>query len=235
MRHFAPAKVWLLASLIGIPSACVIAIGGVSFAQPRPSGVFPNWAMGRADAPVTLIEYGSLTCSHCAAFNHDIMPTIKQQYIDTGRVRYILRPLSTPPVDLSVAMHALTLCAGPTRHYLLVEAFFERQQEVFTAARGETGPKGTIFSIAEDVGGLNYAASETCLRDPLRQAQISSSDDMGTAAGVRGTPTLFVNNVQVILPAGRVHLEVADVTRALDGALRTASARRPTRSKAKKR
>jgi protein-disulfide isomerase len=191
--------------------------------------------MGNAAAPVTLLEYGSLTCSHCAQFNNDILPAIKQRYIETGQVKYILRPLPTPPYDLAVGMHALALCAGPNRYYPLIEAYFERQREVFSAAGGETGPKGTIFAIAEDIGGLSYSASEACLRDPTRQAQIQASAEAGTAAGVTGTPTLFVNGVLVRLGVGQTHLELANVTAALDAALRTPRPRPTPFPKVKKR
>jgi protein-disulfide isomerase len=233
---------------MGLALACLVGFSTHVVAQtaPRlkvqtktaatPQASFPNWAMGAATAPVTLIEYGSLTCGHCAEFNNDIMPTVKRLYIDTGCVRYILRPLPTPPFELSVALHALTLCAGPTRYYPLADAYFQRQREIFEAAGGETGPKGIIFAIAQDVGGLNYAASEACLRQPLRQQQVLASANAGAAAGVTGTPTLFVNGTLVPVPAGQHHHELADVTRALDAAL-AAAARAPqgkAKAKAKK-
>jgi protein-disulfide isomerase len=186
-----------------------------------------NWAIGRSDAPITLLEYGSLTCGHCAHFSNDILPVIKRRYIDPGRVRYVFRPFPTPPNDLSVAMHMLTLCAGPSRYYGLLDAFFARQQDVFAAATGETGPKGTLFAIAEDHGGLTYLQSETCLRDDVRQRQVIASAQAGVNASVRTTPTLFVNGVMV---DGH---ELAEVTAALDRALVTAS--RPSARKAKKR
>jgi protein-disulfide isomerase len=188
-------------------------------ANPASSGLI-NWSLGPIGAPVTVVEYGSLTCSHCAAFNNEILPTIKRRYIDTGQVRYILRPLPTPPFELSVAMHALTLCAGPSRYYPLVEAFFERQQEVFNAAMGETGPKGTIFAIAEDVGGLSYSAAETCLRDPARQAQVRANAEAGAAIGVLGTPTFFVNGTMLTVPVGQT-LNETSLSNAIDAALRS--------------
>jgi protein-disulfide isomerase len=218
-----PSKRQAVWSFCGLAVACLAALAGDSFAQTRPAAGLQNWALGQPNARVTLLEYGSLTCGHCAEFNNDIMPTIKRLYIDTGRVRYVFRPLPTPPFDLAVAMHALTLCAGPSRYYPLVEAYFERQQEVFNAARGETGPKGTLFAIAEDHGGLSYAAAEACLRDPARQTQVRANAEAGAAVGVTSTPTIFVNDVLVTVPAGQHHLEIADVTRALDAALRPIS------------
>jgi protein-disulfide isomerase len=160
------------------------------------------------------------------------MPEIKRRYVDTGRVRFVFRPMPTPPIDLSVAMHVLTLCAGPTRYYPLVQAYFERQQQVFQAAVGETGPKGTLFAIAEDFGGLNYAAAEACLRDPVRLGQVRASVDAGTRAGVAGTPTLFVNGVLINVRAGQAHYEVADISNAIEAAARPRTA---APAKAKKR
>ena len=176
--------------------------------------------MGRQTAPITLIEYGSLTCGHCAQLNANVMPEIKRRYVDTGRVRFIFRPSPTPPFELSIAMHMLTLCAGPSRYYPLVDAFFQRQRDVFQAAGGETGPRGILFAIAEDFGGLSYAASEACLRDPARQTQVRASAEAGTAAGIRGTPTLFVNGVLVQVRGGQTHYDVADISQAIEAASR---------------
>jgi protein-disulfide isomerase len=187
-----------------------------------PSPALLSWAMGRADAPVTVIEYGSLTCGHCAHFNADVLPILKRTYIDTGRVRYVFSPYPTPPHDLSVAMHMLTLCAGPSRYYGLVDAFFVRQRDVFAAAGGETGPKGTIFAIAEDYGGLNYSQAETCLRDAARQDQIMATARAGVAAGVRSTPTVFVNGTIV---SGH---EWPEVMAAIEASLRTRASARPS-------
>jgi protein-disulfide isomerase len=214
----------------GLASLCLALVviplpSGAQRAAPVQSPV--NWAMGRADARVTLLEYGSLTCTHCAEFSNDVFPALKQRYVDTGRVRYVFRPFPTPPNDLSVAMHALTLCAGPNRYYGLLEAFFARQRDVFAAAMGETGPKGTIFAIAEDFGGLTYAQSEACLRDTSRQTQVLASAQAGSNAGVTTTPSLFVNGTLV----GNCSTEA--VSAALDRAL-SATARAPA-PKAKKR
>jgi protein-disulfide isomerase len=217
--------VLVLACLVGWLGA------GVAHAQTRASvsktapAVAPvSWALGRADAPVTVIEYGSLTCGHCAHFATDVLPTLKRTYIDTGRARYILRPFPTPPNDLSMAMHMLTLCAGPSRYYGLADAFFARQRDVFEATGGETGPKGILLAIAEDYGGLSYAQAEACLRDPNRQDQVIASARAGSAVGVVGTPTFLINNVRV------TSHELVDLTAAIDRAL---AARRPAPPKAK--
>jgi protein-disulfide isomerase len=121
----------------------------------------------------------------------------------------------------------LTLCAGPSRYYGLLDAYFVRQREVFEAAGGETGPKGLIFAIAEDHGGLSFTQSEACLRDPARQNQVIASVRAGGDAGVTGTPTFVVNNVRI---SGH---ELADLSAAIERAQSTRLA--PPKAKAKKR
>jgi protein-disulfide isomerase len=184
-----------------------------------------NWALGRNNAPVTLLEYGSLTCGHRARLSAEVMPTIKRRYVDTGAVRYIFRPFPTPPNNLSVALHALTLCAGPSRYYGLLEQFFARQADIFEAAGGETGPGGTIFAIAEDFGGLSFSQSEACLRDTNRQNQVIASAQAGADAGVTATPALFVNGVLL------ADNKIETLTAALDRALAAAPRRPATKAK----
>lgn len=197
-----------LCALIGAPAAAQTALktSPVTAVSGATSGLI-NWSLGSPTAPVTVLEYASLTCGHCEAFHTNVLPAIKRRFINTGRIRYILRPLPTPPFELSVAMHALTMCAGPSRYYPLIDAFFQRQRDIFTAAGSETGPKGVIFAIAEDVGGLSYAASEACLSNPARQSQVRTNAESGVALGVRATPTVFVNNVLVTVPAGQTLTE----------------------------
>jgi protein-disulfide isomerase len=236
-----PIEQKIAGPILGLAFACAAVFGASALAQTRPKTSVvpaapvsvPNWALGQANARVTLLEYGSLTCGGCATFANSILPNIKRNYIDTGRIRYVFRASPTPPVDLSFAMHALTICAGPTRYYPLTEAFFDRQGDIFAAAGGETGPKGTIFAIAEDFGGLSFAASEACLREPTALAKVRASANMATAAGVASTPSFFINNVAVTAPPGQFVSEERLIA-ALDAALRATQQSRPASAPAKK-
>jgi len=69
--------------------------------------------MGRPDAPVLVEEFASLTCSHCGRFANEVFPAFKARFIDTGKVRYVLRPLLTPPQNVAAAGFLLARCAGP--------------------------------------------------------------------------------------------------------------------------
>ncbi|WP_284360184.1 DsbA family protein [Candidatus Phycosocius spiralis] len=177
-----------------------------------------DWSLGSPTARVSLIEYGSLTCGHCAQLNNEVLPSIKANYIDTGRLRYVFRPFPTAPMPLSLALHALTRCSGPRAYYKLADAFFRRQNEIFAAAQGETGAKATVFAISEDFGGLSFAQSEACLKDEAVKKWIMVHVEQGQEIGLTGTPTLFLESAK-----GRTKLDfpydVATLSTAIDRAL----------------
>src|SRR5688572_8278560 len=81
-----------------------------------------DMVMGKADAPVTVIEYASVTCSHCANFNATVFPAFKAKYVDTGQVKYVLREFLTPPVPIAAAGFLIARCAGPDKYFGVVDA-----------------------------------------------------------------------------------------------------------------
>ncbi len=85
-------------------------------------------ALGPADAKVTIVEYASLTCSHCAAFHKDTCPELKKRYIDTGKVRFILREFPLDP--LATAGFMLARCDGEAKYYPIIDLLFEQQKRL---------------------------------------------------------------------------------------------------------
>lgn len=143
-------------------------------------------ALGDPAAPVTMIEYFSLTCPHCAAFHADTLPGLKQRYLDTGKVRLVLRDF---PLDQNAAKAAVVArCAGPERYPAFVAVFLERQQGWARAA----DPVPALKQLAR-LGGLGEGQIDACLADPkIEEAVLQSRLDGQKRFDVRSTPTFVV-------------------------------------------
>ena len=93
--------------------------------------VSDDMSMGNPNARVTVIEYGSASCTHCAHFNNDIFPAFKAKYVDTGRVRYVFREFLTEPVNLAAASFILARCAGRDKYFSVLDAVFHAQADIY--------------------------------------------------------------------------------------------------------
>ena len=142
--------------------------------------------MGRANAPVTVIEYASFVCSHCADWHTTVLPSFKTQFIDTGQVRLVFRNLPTAPAEVAMTAAGIAKCA-PADRYLAVAGSFYRGQAAMLA--GGT----TWFPDALAAGGLTSSQIQTCFADPATNAGLQAEIRAASAAGVQGTPTFFVN------------------------------------------
>ncbi len=153
-------------------------------AEPGPLG---DHVMGDANAPVTVIEYASLTCSHCAHFATTTFPELKKKYIDTGKVRYILRDFPLDPV--SAAAFMLSRCAPSERYYDVVDLFFEKQNDwAFTNT-----PLDSLNAMAKQIG-FSQQEFEACLTNQSLLDGVNAVKDRGAKDfGVNATPTFFVN------------------------------------------
>jgi protein-disulfide isomerase len=150
--------------------------------QPGPLG---DMAQGDEKAPVTIIEYASMTCPHCAAFHATTYPELKKRYIDTGKVRFIFREF---PLDqLALAGFLLARCAGPDKYFPMIDTLFQLQKEWVTQK-----PLGPLLAIAKQAGMSEQAFNE-CLQD---QKLIDGIEDVRQRAmklNVQSTPSFFVN------------------------------------------
>jgi protein-disulfide isomerase len=142
--------------------------------------------LGDEKAPVTIIEYASMTCPHCAHFSETTFPELKKRYIDTGKVRFIFREF---PLDaLAMATVMLARCAGKDKYFPMIETLF-RQQKDWAVQR----PLPALMAIAKQAG-FTEQSFEACLNDRKLQNNIETIRQ--TAAekfGVNSTPTFFIN------------------------------------------
>ena len=122
-----------------------------------------DMVMGADDAPVTIIEYASTTCPHCASFHETIFPSIKEKYVDTGKVKFVFREFPTAPVDFSMIGSVLARCAGEKggdeAYFLVLGSLFKNQRAWVV---GEN-PKLELLKIAAQAG-MNEEAFDACLK-----------------------------------------------------------------------
>lgn len=151
-------------------------------------GPLPEIVMGKADAPVTVVEYASMTCGHCANFHNNVFPAIKTKYIDTGKVRFVLREF--PLDNLAAAAAMLARCAGGENTHAMVSALF-KTQEKWAFVRGNPVPE--LFKVAQQAG-FTQERFDTCIKDATTLDQmISGRQRAADEFGVNSTPTFFIN------------------------------------------
>jgi len=144
--------------------------------------------VGKADAPVTLTEYASVTCGACAAWDKQVWPAFKAKYVDTGLVRYELREFLTPPTQVSAAGWLLADCAPDDKYLQVVHAIFEAQPEM-----GQTGDYRGILQRIGAQAGLNQQQFEACVTNEDAQVALNERVEAAVKRGVQGTPTFFIN------------------------------------------
>jgi len=149
-------------------------------------GPLDDIPLGSPTAPVTIIEYASMTCPHCAAFANTVFPKLKEKYVDTGKVRFIMREY---PLDqLAAAAFMLARCAGPDKYYPLIETLFQQQQK--WAVRQPLPP---LLAIAKQAGFTEKSFND-CLNDTALLNKVQQERDLGsTKFKVDATPTFFIN------------------------------------------
>jgi len=161
----------------------------VSAAELMKPQALPDMVLGSAKAPVTVVEYASMTCPHCAHFDETTFPEFKKKYIDTGKVRYILREFPLDP--LAAAAFMLARCAGEKdtdKYYAMVDTLF-RQQQQWAVAK----PLDPLLAIAKQAG-LTKDKFDACLAnqkllDDIQKVRQEAIDKFK----VHSTPTFFIN------------------------------------------
>jgi protein-disulfide isomerase len=142
--------------------------------------------LGRDDAPVTIIEYSSMTCGHCANFHNTTFPELKSRFIDTGKVRYILREFPLDPLAAGAFM--LAHCAGEGKFFPMIEILFQKQKEWVVQK-----PIEPLLAIAKQTGfteeSFNACLQDQKLLENIEAVRARASEKLG----VNSTPTFFIN------------------------------------------
>lgn len=149
-------------------------------------------SIGRADAPVTVIEYASFSCHHCADWHRFVYPVFKTRFIDTGQVRLVFRNLPTPPEEMSLPAAALARCAVPARFFDVAGSLMHGQQAVL-----DGGAVDAWYAAAIAASGRTRAQIDACAATPATRAAINRDIDSAIAADASTTPAFFVNGRRV--------------------------------------
>lgn len=160
--------------------------GSVSVMELMAPNALPDIVEGDANAPVTVVEYASMTCSHCAAFHHEVYPTLKKNYIDTGKVKFILREFPLDPLATAAFMLAREM--GDKRDAVVDLLFAQQKNWAFVDK-----PLDGLATVLKQAG-LGQEKFETVLKDQDLYKKVT--DVRARAAdkfGVNSTPTFFVN------------------------------------------
>ncbi|MDP3746420.1 MAG: DsbA family protein [Phenylobacterium sp.] len=173
--------------LLVVAALGALALAGCSKPAGTPSG--DDMTLGDPKAPVKLVEYASLTCSHCATFNAEVFPAFKKKYIDTGKVHYTFKEFLTPPAEVAAAGFLMARCAGKDKYFGVVDSVFNAQQEMFT-----TGDmRGSLLRVAQSAG-MNEQQFNACVSD---EAALKALDARVTKSAreqkISATPTFVVN------------------------------------------
>jgi protein-disulfide isomerase len=158
-------------------------------AAPAPGTEPDDMAMGNPAAKVTVIEYASTACPHCARFNNEVFPAFKKKYVDTGKVRYVYREFLTAPASVSTAGPLVARCAGKARYFDVLDALFRGQEKAY-----ETGDIVGLLVAAGAKAGLSRDQVRACAGDAAAAKALNDRvERYADSYGVESTPTFVIN------------------------------------------
>jgi protein-disulfide isomerase len=149
-------------------------------------GPLPEMSFGQSNAPVTIVEYASLTCPHCRSFHVTVWPEFKKKYVDTGKVRFIMREFPFDP--RAAAGFMLARCAGNEKWYPTIEVLY-RSQDSWARVTDATSALKSIMGMT----GMDGSQVESCLKDQALYEKVNAVAETGKSFGVDSTPTFFIN------------------------------------------
>jgi protein-disulfide isomerase len=178
-RHVIFGSVALAGLALGAPQSFAVDLTGLN--DPP---AFGEMTLGPDTAKVTVIEYASATCPHCAAFYNDTFGALKKEYIDTGKIKFVFREF--PHQDAALAAFMLARCAPKEKYFALIDVFFATQPE------WTQNPLAGLNKIAQQAG-FTQESFDACMKNETVAKEILAVRSKAEGFGVTGIPTFFVN------------------------------------------
>jgi protein-disulfide isomerase len=178
-RHVIFGSAALAGLALGAPQSFAVDLTGLN--DPP---AFGEMTMGPDTAKVTVIEYASATCPHCAAFYNETFGALKKEYIDTGKIKFVFREF--PHQDAALAAFMLARCAPKEKYFPLIDVFFTTQPE------WTQNPLEGLNKIAQQAG-FTKESFEACMKNEAVAKDILAVRSKAEGFGVTGIPTFFVN------------------------------------------
>lgn len=183
-------------AIAGLMSVSMAACGGAGTSDGSSSNgastyeVAGDHTLGSADAPVTIVEYASLTCAACANWHTTVFPDLKEKYVDTGKVRYVYRPFPTGEINLARSGFLLADCADEAKFFDNIMLQFQRQMNIMQAPRAE------YIKIAK-AAGLSETEFESCILDDEAHKRYDAFVKLGQDSGVSSTPSFVIDGENI--------------------------------------
>ncbi len=186
-------------TLILAAAASALSLSGVGLAQGAegdvidvaklmaPAGGLTDHVLGNEDAPVTVVEYASPTCPHCATFHNTVYEPFKEAYVETGKVKFIVRPFARNALDAAIFM--LAESAGPEHYHEVITTFFKTQNEWGMSEK----PRDALFSIAQQLGFTEESFNAALTNQDVLAGIEAQKNQALDEFGLTGTPTFYVN------------------------------------------
>lgn len=211
-----PRRALIVSGLATLVAGPALAAGRKGKAPPRPSLLAPalgDMALGAAKAPLTVVEYLSASCPHCARLNNDVFPAIRAKYVDAGKVRWVLREFLTPPEEIAAAGFLLARAAGPGHYYDFLDEIFHRMPEMYSD--GTARNAGSVLLSIAGKYGMDAEKAQAVVDDQAANKALMVRVKTAWDLGIRSTPTVLIGATRI---EGETTVEA--VSAAIDGALK---------------
>ena len=181
-----------------------LALSGSALGAVDMTALPDDMTLGNPRAKVTVVEYASASCPHCAEFNNDTFPTFKAKYIDSGKIRYVFREFLTPPVEVAASGFLVARCAGKDKYFSILDAIYRGQQQMYQSG----DYRGSLLRIAQSAG-LSEAQFNACTTDDAALKALNDRVEKAEKDGISGTPTFLINGTKMDGAATLANLDAA--------------------------